>query len=481
MALEQKIALKLAQKLVMTPSLQQAIKLLQMTTMELEAVVSQELIENPVLEESEVVDPEEERLALPATQDAPPPSSESLDAIDVDAYFGDLDQWDTASTSGGMSDGEAFPFESMLTKEPDLQHHLLWQLQMGSAESVVRTAAEFIIGNIDADGFLCVSEEELREALKDEIQAENLESALEQALALVRGFDPAGVGFRTLRESLVYQLELQGEEPGSLPLKLLDHWELFSARKFEVLMKLLGLTLPEFRVALERVSSLNTRPGRGFDNERAQYVEPDVYVIKTGGEYIIQLNDAGLPRLRISRTYRSMLQSSSGNAPQIEAKSYLREKMRSALWLIKSLDQRQRTIYKVANSIVSQQLAFLEMGVEALRPMILRDVADDIGMHESTVSRVVSNKYIHTPQGLFPMKFFFHSGIEMDKGGGISSLTVKQKIKMLVSRENPKSPLSDSDIMKHLKSDGIQIARRTIAKYRDELGIQSSSERKRVF
>jgi len=214
---------------------------------------------------------------------------------------------------------------------------------------------------------------------------------------------------------------------------------------------------------------------------KPHYVEPDVAVVKVGDEYVIQLNDDGMPRLRVSRAYRDMLLSTRGDASESEAQEYLREKMRSALWLIKSLDQRQRTIYKVADSIVRQQRDFLDFGVDRLRPMVLRDVAEDIGMHESTVSRVVSNKYIHTPRGLLPMKFFFHSGIDRDYGEDISSLTVKRKIRRLIESEDPKRPLSDSELTRILKREGINIARRTVAKYRDELSIPSSTHRKEIF
>jgi RNA polymerase sigma-54 factor len=232
---------------------------------------------------------------------------------------------------------------------------------------------------------------------------------------------------------------------------------------------------------VETIRGLETRPGRKFSPDRAQYVEPDVHVLRVGNEYVIQLNDDGLPRLRINRAYRTMLRKLKAEKSQTETRNFIKEKLRSAIWLIKSLDQRQRTIYKVADSIVQQQRAFLDHGIDRLRPMVLRDVADDIGMHESTVSRVVSNKYMHTPRGLFPMKFFFHSGIEREYGSDISSLTVKRKIKGLIEAEDDRHPLSDSELTRILKREGINIARRTVAKYRDELQIPSSTHRKQIF
>jgi RNA polymerase sigma-54 factor len=304
---------------------------------------------------------------------------------------------------------------------------------------------------------------------------------VEKALAVVQALDPPGIACRDLRESLMRQLEACGEDD-TLPYRLIaDEWARVLKRQFAAIAKDLKIPLDSLEEPIERIRRLQTRPGRQFGGERTQYVEPDVVVLKVGEEYVIQLNDDGLPRLRVSAAYRRMLREMRREGRQAEAQQFIREKMRSALWLIKSLDQRQRTIYKVADSIVRQQREFLDRGIDRMRPMVLRDVADDIGMHESTVSRVVSNKYIHTPRGLYPMKFFFHSGIDRDYGEDISSLTVKRKIEKMIEAEPPKKPLSDSAIMKRLNQEGINIARRTVAKYRDELGIPSSTDRKQVF
>ncbi|MCP4664075.1 MAG: RNA polymerase factor sigma-54, partial [bacterium] len=306
--------------------------------------------------------------------------------------------------------------------------------------------------------------------------------AVESAIELVRSLDPPGVACTSLRECLLRQLDAQEEPPDSLTRRAVaETWELFKHRKFEAVAKALGVELAELEPVVEVIRGLDTRPGRKYSTDRAQYVEPDVFVVKVGDNYVIQLNDDGLPRLRVSRAYRKMLQALRHEGRQDEAQQYIKDKMRSAIWLIKSLDQRQRTIYKVAASIVSQQRAFLDHGIEHLRPMVLRDVAEDIEMHESTVSRVVSNKYMHTPRGLFPLKFFFHSGIDREYGGDISSLTVKRKIRQLIQDEDSRKPLSDSELMRILNREGIHIARRTVAKYRDELGIPSSTERKQIF
>jgi len=467
----------------MTPSLQQAIKLLQMTRLDLATVVAQELIENPVLEEVSAEEParEEEPLEAPApekAEDAP----ETLADFDFEAYFQDDYEERGPSFGQGERDNELPPLEATLTREPDLYDHLLWQLHMSEVAPRQREIAELIIGNLDPDGFLTATEEEIADlAVGYAANGEILEE-VRAALALVRAFDPAGVACRDLRESLLQQLLARGETAESLAyLVVSEHWDALLRRQFAPIAKALGIPLANLEPVVESIKSLDTRPGRRFSREDTQYVEPDVAVLKIGEDFVVQLNDDGLPRLRISRAYRRMLQKIRVEGGQPEARQFLKDKMRSAVWLIKSLDQRQRTIYKVAESIVRQQREFLERGIEHLRPMVLRDVADDIGMHESTVSRVVSNKYIHTPRGLFPMKFFFHSGIDRDHGEDISSLTVKQRIQTLIGAEDARRPLSDSDIMKALQREGVRIARRTVAKYRDELRIPSSSDRKQIF
>jgi RNA polymerase sigma-54 factor len=374
-----------------------------------------------------------------------------------------------------MEERDEPPIENSLSREPDLYDHLLWQLHMAEVAPRQREIAELIIGNLDPDGFLVASPEEIR-AMGDQVgedRAYTLEEVL-AALALIRSLDPPGIACANLQESLLLQMDLKGVAEGNLARRMIfEAWDLFLRRQFPAVAKKLGVELAELEAALELIKALETKPGRRFSTDRPHYIEPDVFVRRVGDEYVIQLNDDGLPRLRVSRAYRRMLQS--------EAQAFIKDKIRSAVWLIKSLDQRQRTIYKVAASIVRQQNEFLDKGIENLRPMVLRDVAEDIGMHESTVSRVVSNKYIHTHRGLFPMKFFFHSGIDREYGDNISSLTVKRKIEQLIQSEDPKRPLSDSELMRILNREGIQIARRTVAKYRDELSIPSSTDRKQIF
>jgi len=548
MALEQKLSLKLAQRLVMTPSLQQAIKLLQMTRMELDTLLTQELVENPVLEEAaEAADNPD-----PAEEEAEPPfeerkeaaaasnggeelnHGESMENIDLDAYFGDY--WEGSGYSSMAEERDEPPIENSLTREPDLYDHLLWQLHMAEVEPRQREIAELIIGNLDPDGFLVATPEEIRamgdraadwaedapglasdlggagfagnasmrgmggmngvadgmagipsDAAGESADAEDSPrryglDEVEAALELVRGFDPPGIACTDLRESLMRQMDFRGVPADALARRVVEEaWDLFLRRQFPAVARKLGIELAALEEAVELIRTLETNPGRKFSTERPHYIEPDVFVRRVGDEYVIQLNDDGLPRLRVSRSYRRMLQTMRTEGRQSEAQQFIKDKIRSAVWLIKSLDQRQRTIYKVAASIIRQQRDFLDKGIEHLRPMVLRDVAEDIGMHESTVSRVVSNKYIHTQRGLFPMKFFFHSGIDREYGENISSLTVKRKIEQMIQAEDPKRPLSDSELMRILNREGIQIARRTVAKYRDELSIPSSTDRKQIF
>lgn len=480
MALEQKLHLKLSQKLIMTPSLQQAIKLLQLSKLELQEVLNQELLENPLLEELQEQEEQQKAEETPEQKAEEEKKEEakqeddkdSFDEIDYDAYFQDYIEY--GYNPRMTEEYEEFPIENTLTRPPDLTDHLAWQLAMSDASPRVKEIGTFIIGNIDEDGYLRASNEEIAEATGAG------EGEIAEAVGRVQSFDPLGVGSRDLRECLLLQLAGLEQDFPLVDQVIGEHWDMVMNRQFVQLAKLLGVELKELEAVVEVIKSLDPKPGRKYSTERAIYVEPDVYIQKVGDEYVIQLNEDGMPKLRINGSYRQMLHSMDSKKDG-ETVNYIKEKIRSAVWLIKSLDQRQRTIYKVADSIVKHQREFLDKGIDFLRPLVLRDVADDIQMHESTVSRVVSNKYMHTPRGLFLMKYFFHSGIDSDYGGDISSLTVKRKIQGYISAEDPRKPLSDSKIMKILNDEGINIARRTVAKYRDELNIPSSTDRKQIF
>jgi len=501
MALEQKLRLKLAQRLVMTPSLQQAIKLLQLSRLELEETLAQEILENPLLD---VEDSPEEVAAETGdentsteerrTEEAPvdvapedeplPSAEETYEDIDVEAFFADYlgDSRPEGPSMAAPSLERDNRLENVVSTSGGLSEHLQWQLHLLDLSPLIIEVCEFIIGNLDEDGFLRANDEEI-------IRGTGCDGArVVEALAVVRSLDPPGIAAAGLQDCLAAQIEylmMDAPENGdenllqTAHLVITEHWDELLHQKWEALADALGYAeLAEIKPVLDVIQGLELKPGRIFRQDNNQYIEPDVYVRKLEEEYTITLNDDGLPRLRINSRYQRMLE---GKNLDPKANEFLRDKMRSAMWLMKSIDQRQRTIYKVAQSIVSFQKDFLDHGIEHLRPMVLRQVAEDIGMHESTISRVVSNKFMYTPRGLFPMKYFFHSGVDSARGENISSMVVKERIRKVVEAEDPARPLSDSKIMRMLQKEGIRLARRTVAKYREEMMIPSSDKRKKVF
>ncbi len=486
MALEQRLSVRMSQRLIMTPSLQQAIKLLQMSKLELVEEIQQELTENPVLEEAqdetvpaERTEPEPaqaEPAAAPEGADADPePEAEPGDPfehIDYESYFQDVEG--TYVPRAPIETGESLPsFENTLAEKQDLAGHLMWQLGMSSLTEREREIGRAIIGNLNADGYLRASVAELQE------MGGFTEEEVAKSLATVQEFDPVGVAARDLVECLMIQLKHLGEEGSAAETIVRHHMDKLQNRKYKELAEALNLPMDDLQAEIEIIKGLDPRPGQKYNFESSRYVVPDVYVVKIDADYQVLLNEEGLPRLRISPVYRRMVERGGGENAPADAKEYVRNKLRSAFRLIKSLEERQRTIYKVAVSIVKHQRDFLDYGIERMRPLVLKDVADDIGMHESTVSRVVNNKYMHTHRGLYELRFFFHSGIASVHGGdNVSSLTVKERIRKIVSAEDGKRPLSDAAIVKVLLGEGLQIARRTVAKYREELKIPSSGSRK---
>jgi len=485
MALEQKLNLRMTQKLIMTPSLQQAIKMLQMTKLELQGEITQELTENPLLEElqdgtsdAEKTEAETAEVAAQAESEAPEvpdkdAERDSFEEIDYESYF--QDYMDLSYRPQAPSEEiEAPPLENILSKPQSLSDHLLWQLDMGVVPARQKEIARAIIGNLDEAGYLAASLEEIAGMGPYPIEE------IERALHIVQELDPPGVGARDLKECLLIQLSFHDMEGTPAETIVKDHMGLLQGRKFKELAQALGCSLDEVMHYVDTIRHLDPKPGKKYNAGSNHYVIPDVYVLKVDKGYTIVLNEEGLPRLRISSFYRRMIDRNNLEVTR-ETREYVREKFRSAFRLIKSLEERQRTIYKVAKSIVKHQQGFLDFGYEHLRPLILKDVADDIGMHESTVSRVVNHKYMHTPRGLYEMKFFFHSGISSTQGQDVSSLTVKERIKKVVGEEEPQRPLSDAAIVQILSNEGLRIARRTVAKYREELRIPSSNERRQGF
>jgi RNA polymerase sigma-54 factor len=475
MAISQKLHTKLVQKLILTPSLQQAIKLLPMSTLELRDLLTQEMVENPMLEEIPVEDvqvaeaqtTEEKPEAKPEQQKA-----DSWDDADYQYFFGEyLD--DGYRPKMPQEVRELPPIENTLSTSSSLSDHLLWQLSLQTDDPTVRDIGEAIIGNLNDDGYLVASLDELAAMGPWPI------AQVETTLTMVQGFDPVGVAARDLQECMVLQLRHLGLAGTPAERIVTDHLKALQNHQIAEISRKLGLSIEDLREHVEVIRHLDPKPGLRFNPTPSQYVTPDVFVEKIDDEYVVFLNEDGLPQMRISPTYRRLLDK-DGNHGE-ETRAYVRDKFNAARWLIKSVQQRQNTIYKVARSIVNFQREFLDQGIEHLRPLVLRDVANDIGMHESTVSRVVTNKYMHTPQGVFEMKYFFHSGISSSYGESVSSVTIKQRIKKIIESEDAKKPLSDSKIVSILQREGLVLARRTIAKYREELKIPTSNQRKVLY
>ena len=474
MPLHQKLGLsvRLSQRLILTPSLQQAIKLLPLTTLELAEVLDQEVMENPLLEEEPVEETKSvEEIAQDETAERERPD-DPLKEIDIERFFEDYFDDGADRRMRPSEVPEVAPIENTLTESPDLYDHLLWQLRMTQADEATLEIGEAIIQNLDEDGLLRVSLEDVAAMGPWPMEA------VEATLALVQALDPPGVAARSLTESLRIQLRVLGLENSPADLMVRDHMKQLQSHQYPEISRHMGLSADEVAHYLEIIRGLSPRPGSGYSAKRSDYVLPDVFVVKEGEEYKIVLNDDGLPKLRISPTYRRLLDHKEPGSE--ETRAYVKDKLRSALWLLKSVDQRQRTIFKVAESIVRHQRAFLDHGISHLRPLVLRDVASDIGMHESTVSRVVANKYMHTPRGVYEMRFFFHSGITSTMGEAISSVTIKDRIRKMIDEEDASRPLSDSRIADVLGAEGLPLARRTVAKYREELRIAPSNLRKTV-
>jgi RNA polymerase sigma-54 factor len=472
MPISQKLHARLVQKLILTPSLQQAIKLLPMTTLELAELLNQEMVENPLLEEAPTEDPAQDAQTADAEPEKPETREDTWDDQDYEYFFGEyLDEGYRPRQAQEVK--ELPPIENTLSSKGSLADHLLWQLNLQCSDETTRAIGAAIIGNIDDDGYLVASVDEIAALGGWDI------TAVEAALEYVQQFDPVGVGARDLQECLLLQIRHLGLAGTPAEALVRDHLRLLQNHRIPELAKALGIEPEAVKQHIEVIRRLDPKPGSRYAPADSQYVIPDVYIIKTDEGYKAVLNEDGLPQLRISPVYRRLLDK--GGETSDETRAYVKDKFRAALWLLMSVDQRQKTILKVANSLINFQRAFLDHGIEHLRPLVLRDVANDIGMHESTVSRVVNNKYMHTPQGVYELKFFFHSGISSSYGEAVSSVTIKQRIRKIIEAEDQRRPLSDSKIMNILQKEGLVLARRTIAKYREELKISTSNQRKVLY
>jgi len=479
--------LKLQQQLVMTPQLQQAIKLLQLSRIELVDMVRTELEENPVLEENlefpegrEVSDSPDvyvaetdavpEPTVQPTSEPVEPEAVAASSEIDWEKYLENhANQPSGAGQSQRTGNDDLPSIESTLDAGESLAEHLRWQLQMSMLTPEEERFLEMVIGNLDVDGYF--KEPPIEElARKADLELDEAE----EVLKVLHNFDPVGVGSRNLRECLLCQvdsLELDADVRDVVDRHLTN----LEKRNYQAIARDLGIELSDVYEVAKIISHLEPKPARNFIVEDTRYITPDIFVHKIGDRYFVVPNDDGMPRLKISSFFKSAI---GGGA---EAKEYVQSKLRSAQWLIRSIDQRRRTIIKVTECIVEKQQEFFEKGVNYLKPLILRDVAEVVNLHESTVSRVTTNKYIHTPQGIFELKYFFNSSIKRESEDDIASESVKNKIKDIVDGEDPRKPFSDQRLVEILRESGIVIARRTVAKYREMLGILSSAKRKKYF
>jgi len=519
MALEVKLGqnLQLRQQLVMTPQLQQAIKILQLSLPELETIVQSELEQNPMLEpldqspaeaagdspipDEDSVPPEPDRAEAEVSPSGDDPiddwepgagaPEESIRPLETESHDAAIEMRDNdglekldwreyletysnnwqESAPPDNDDDHRSALENTALRRGSIEDHLMWQLRMSNLPETDQLIGATIIYNLNDDGYLETPLEELAAQLETDA------AEVERVLKRVQRFDPPGVAARNLRESLLIQLANLGMEDSLSARMVGEHLDLLEKHRYGEIAKQLGVTVEMIGQAHKIIALLEPKPGRDYGGAEPTYVVPDVYIHKLGEDYMVTLNRDAVPRLRIAGYYQRVM-NDVNSAP--ETREYLQERLRSAKWLVKSIYQRQQTIFKVANSIVKFQRAFFDHGVSHLKPLVLKDVAEDIGMHESTISRATANKYAHTPQGIFELKFFFTSGVKGSSGEDVSAETVKEKIRELVSAEEPKNPLSDQAIAEMLRVRQINIARRTVAKYRQALGILPSANRKQV-
>jgi RNA polymerase sigma-54 factor len=522
MSVKPHLSTSLSQRLVLTPQMRQRIELLAMTKLELADMVQTELSANPVLDEvapGEGVDDNsplaDELAAVDATTaditspgEAPAPQPPAPEGGLTEVAPGDTQNLSTTTIEPGPVDGEAEPererdpfeevdfgstfeeyldpgyktheyeakdevsFENMLTRRDSLCEQLIWQLHLTECSDEVRTAGEAIIGNLDENtGFLDATIEEIAAMGPWEIET------VQQAAAVVQRLDPVGCAARDVRESLLVQLDYYGFGDRLAVQMVRDHLESLQTHKLPELTKLLNVPLEQVLEEMEIIKKLDPKPGRKYSSEEAQPVVPEVTIEKIGDDYIIRFEDDGLPHLRINRTYRQMMESKDSSK---ETRDYIKERFRSAVDLLKNIEHRRQTIYRVCHSIVERQRDFLDHGIEQLRPMMLKDIAEDIGMHLSTVSRVVNRKYVNTPQGVYELRRFFTEGMRSDTGEDVSTRVLKLKIKKMIEAEDPHHPITDDEVAKRLARDGVKMSRRTVAKYRDQMRIPGSRERRAI-
>lgn len=527
--LQPKLNLKVAQRQVLTPGLMQMVSVLALNKLELKEMIDAEMVENPVLEEidetvpmlDEVAGREEQLERAPEEAAAPP--ADPFNEVDFGSYFQEyLDPG--YRTQPEYEESEKPSFENFLSQPTTLSDHLAWQLGALSLEPALAAAADFVVGNLDEDGYLAATDDELAAGFQQLLEPplsgnghtpaaeSDIADLVRRAVDLVQHLDPAGIGARDLRECLLIQIAAQQdelshlyarktepaeeeEEPAASPqaeaearieerhramdvaVQIVDkHLQLLQKRDVKDLSRAVQATPELVNAAIEFIRTLDPRPGRMYNREQTRLIEPDVFFVKRGEEWAVSMNEEDLPSLRLSRRYRQMLVSSN---TEREVKDYVKERFRSALQLMRNIAQRKSTILRTCEVIVRRQQDFLEYGIEALRPMMIKEVAEEIGVHPSTVSRAVANKYAHTPQGVLELRFFFSEGSNGPEGADTPLLVLKRKVRKLIEDEDPKKPLTDDQLAAMLQSQGIQLTRRTVAKYREDMNIPSTHQRRK--
>ncbi len=510
--LSQRLGLQVSQKQTLTPGLVQLVTVLQLNRLELKEMISQEIVANPFLDETEegeeltpqevqnlleaerITDPSDQQVmemlstapagpyeaegeadtnveyTAEATTEAPeaPKATDPFDEIDFGSYFDEY--LDPGHKTPAGETPEKPSFETFLSSPVTLSSHLNSQLSLILMNDRERQAAEAIIGNLNEYGYLL---EPLEEIARDEqLTMDDMDDGLE----IVHSLDPAGIGARDLRECLLLQLKSRGAKGGVAWQIVHDHMRLIERKEFKEIAKLLGRPLSHIEIALNVIRKLDPQPGLRYSSQAAQTVEPDVYIFKEGEDYLIQLNDEDLPQIRLNPGYRRMLDKD--HAPEKDVRNYIRERYSSALMLMKNIEQRRQTILKVCQCVVERQRQFLEEGIDYIQPMMIKDLAEEIGVHPSTVSRAVAGKYVHTPQGVYELRFFFSEAVQGPAGAGTALLVLKRKVKKMIEEEDPAHPLTDDQITARLNEEGISVTRRTVAKYREDMKIPSTHQRR---
>jgi len=510
MSVKPHLQTSLSQRLVLTPQMRQRIEMLQMTKLELSDMILAELDQNIMLESAEPGDGAEDVAeatadgedAVPvspsAGEDAATPEFPATEAVagaaaeapaaegepDLGADVEQRDSFDEIDYGQTFEDyldpgyktqeretREEYSFENFLSRPQSLNDQLLWQLGLSDIEGEIRDAAEAIIGNLDENGYLAATYEEIAGMGPWPIET------VEAAHRAVMHLDPIGIGARGARECLLVQLEARGDGDQLTARLVRDHWDHLPKHKLPELSRQTGIPIDQLVAEVEKIRLLDPYPGRRFSTDESQYIEPEVSIEKVGDDFVIRFDDDGMPLLRINRTYRQMMLAKDTSK---EAKDFIKDKFRSAIDLLKNIEHRRQTILRVCQSIVERQRDFLDLGVEHLRPMMLKDIAEDIGMHLSTVSRVVNRKYVHTPQGVIELRRFFTEGMKSDDGEDVSTRVLKLKIKKMIEAEDPRSPITDDEVARRLAADGVKLSRRTVAKYRDQMRIAGSRERRAI-